>query len=278
MMGDPQNAVSSTVPVSAPLPAPDALVDALLGSPLAILLDIDGTLCDIVPTPEDARVPDETRAVLERLAKLPDVHIALVTGRGVADAFRVAGLNGIYISGNHGIETADTTGAIEVDSAADEAIAAFREAADELLITVSRYPAVRLEDKHYTIGVHYRNLIPIMIPSLRSEMQAFGAREGIRVTEGNHIFDIRPARAADKGVAALRLARRVGADQPGAALLFAGDDVTDEDAFQALREHIPHAITIAVGGRVAQTRAQYAVQTPDDMRRLLEQLEAARRS
>jgi len=252
------------------------LMSSLRGSPLAIMLDIDGTLCDIVSTPTGARVPDATRAVLSRLVRLPDVHVSLVTGRSVADACRVAEVAGVYVCGNHGIETRDPSGVIEIDSAAREAIDAFRGIADEVAATLWRYPGVLFEDKHYTLGIHYRHAAPEVVDALRTDMRQLDAREEIRVTEGHCIFDVRPATGADKGIAVRQLTHRFGADAPGASVLFAGDDVTDEDAFHALREYVPHAVTIAVGGRVRETRAEYSLATPDDVRRLLEALAQVR--
>ena len=71
---------------------------------LALLLDYDGTLSPIAPHPDLATLPPETRAVLERLARLPDVFIAVVSGRGVNNVRDMVGIQGITYAGNHGLE------------------------------------------------------------------------------------------------------------------------------------------------------------------------------
>src|SRR5436305_2851797 len=71
----------------------------------AILLDVDGTLAPIVERPEDARVPDETREELRRLAGRYGL-VACISGRTGADAARIVGVDGIRYIGEHGLELA----------------------------------------------------------------------------------------------------------------------------------------------------------------------------
>ena len=71
-----------------------AIDGRLDGSPFAVMLDIDGTLSPIARRPQDAIVPEQTRDVLRRLAKLPGVTLALVSGRSASDAWGVAGVDG----------------------------------------------------------------------------------------------------------------------------------------------------------------------------------------
>ena len=87
------------------------------------------------------------------------------------------------------------------------------------------------------------------------------------------MIEIRPPVSVDKGTAVVALARRLGALTPGASLLFAGDDVTDEDAFRALRSTGVGAITIQVArdGGVSSS-AEYRVDDPVAMSALLAEL------
>src|SRR5438034_10031329 len=82
------------------------------GSPLAVMLDIDGTLAYIAPRPEDATVPAATRDTLRQLIELPGTIVALVSGRSAEDAWRVAGLAGAWVVGNHGLELRDPEGRV----------------------------------------------------------------------------------------------------------------------------------------------------------------------
>jgi trehalose-phosphatase len=253
--------------------ATDAVLDEieqrLRGEPLVLLLDIDGTLCDIVPVPEDARVSDATRTLLERLDRLPNTHVVLVTGRGVDDARRVAGAASMRVYGNHGIEAAIVPGVVDVDAAAREAEHIVQSAVVALGPIVAQYPGAMLENKQYTLGVHDRHVAPERIDALRAQVRAIGDHYGLRVVMGNCIVELRPSNAGDKGSAVRHLARELGAEGTDAALLFAGDDMTDEDAMIALRTYLPHAVTIHVGGRLPETAAEYQLPTPVALCRLL---------
>src|SRR5829696_6984248 len=71
----------------------------------AVILDVDGTLAPIVPRPEDAAVPPEARAELERIAGRYRL-LAFVSGRMGEDARRMVGLDGAEYVGVHGLELA----------------------------------------------------------------------------------------------------------------------------------------------------------------------------
>lgn len=248
----------------------------LRGRPLVVMLDIDGTLCTLAPTPDDAMITGETREILQQLVRTPDVHVALITGRSVADALRLVGVEGVHVHGNHGIEIANPDGIIEVDSVARDAEVALRSAVAELQPVVHEIPGAILEDKRYTLSLHYRKASRDTIRAMRKTVSDVAKRFGLRVTEGSCVLELRPPYAADKGRAVLRLASELGANTADASILFAGDDVTDEDAFRALRARLPHAVTISVGYRVASTAARYRLDDPEALRQLLAQLLARR--
>src|SRR5664280_3302596 len=71
----------------------------------ALLLDVDGTLAPIVPRPDDARVPDETRSLLRELAARYAL-VACVSGRSCAEARRIVGVEELVYVGTHGLELA----------------------------------------------------------------------------------------------------------------------------------------------------------------------------
>ena len=248
----------------------------LRGRPLVVMLDIDGTLCDIAQTPDDALVSGETREILQQLVRTPDVHVALITGRSVADALRLVGIEGVHVYGNHGIEVANPAGVIEIDSVARDAEVALRGAVAALRPVVQEQPGALLEDKRYTLSLHYRTAPRDTVRTLRKTVNDVAKKFGLQVTEGSCVLELRPPHAADKGRAVLRLANELGANTADASILFAGDDVTDEDAFRALRARLPHAVTISIGYRVASTSARYRLDDPGALQQLLAQLLARR--
>src|ERR1051326_1369447 len=102
------------------MPSPRRLRDddvAALASrtPLVVLLDVDGTLAPIAPTPAEARVPDETRRAVAALVALAGVHVALVTGRIATEGLDMLAVDGLWAIGNHGAERRTPDGIEEID-------------------------------------------------------------------------------------------------------------------------------------------------------------------
>jgi trehalose-phosphatase len=237
------------------------------GTPRVIMLDVDGTLAPIAPRPELAAVPAETRAAIAALVATPGVTVCLVSGRAAADARRIVGVDGVWVIGNHGAEVMRPDGAIEVDPAVAPFAGAVARTAAALAPIVAGVDGAILENKRWTLSVHYRGVAPGLVPVLEQAVGNIAAREGLTVRDGKKVIEVRPPVSVDKGTAVVALARRLGALAPGASLLFAGDDVTDEDAFRALRAEAPAAITIQVAPNgSASSHAEYRVDDPAAMR------------
>ena len=224
-----------------------ALRERLGGAPLLTLLDVDGTLAPIVDHPEHAAVPAATRCVLERLVRRPRTHVAVVSGRAAADAARVVGVPGVWVIGNHGAERVDPEGRAAVDPLVAPFADAVATAGRELGPAVARTPGAELEDKRWTMTLHFRRVAdPAAVDVLRAAARAAAGAHGLELREGKKVLELRPPVRVDKGVASLRLAADLGALAPAASLFYAGDDTTDEDAFRALRDADPRAVTVRV--------------------------------
>jgi trehalose 6-phosphate phosphatase len=262
-------------------PSTAELGPRLSRSPLILMLDIDGTLAPLAPRPEDAAVPEPTRRVVTALADTPDVHVALVTGRAATDGRRLAGIDGAWVIGNHGIEAISPTGEAVIEASAAPYRDDVAAAVEELTAVVGSVPGVRVEDKVWTLSVHYRLADPAVEPRLRQTMDEIAHKHGLRLVRGKKIFELRPPIHVHKGTAVVELSRLIAGRDLAASLFYAGDDRTDEDAFRALRSTAPHAVTVRVGGSVddqtAATAAEFTVPDEDALRRLLEWLVTLRR-
>ena len=262
-------------------PSTRELGPRLARSPLLVMLDIDGTLAPLQPRPEDAFVPEATRRVVLELASMPEVHVALVTGRAAADGRKLARIDGAWVIGNHGIETISPAGEAVIDASAAPYRTVLAGAVEELTGRVTGIPGVRVEDKVWTLSVHYRLADPAVEPRIRRVMEATAQEHGLRVVRGKKIFELRPPIHVHKGTAVLELARQLAGADFDASLFYAGDDRTDEDAFRSLRSDAPHAVTVRVGGsaddQTAATAAEFTVPDEEALRGLLEWMVALRR-
>jgi trehalose-phosphatase len=257
----------------------DADVQArLTGTPLVVMLDVDGTLAPIAPRPEDAAVPPRTREAVASVAALPDAHVALVSGRAAADALRMVDVPGLWAIGNHGAEVIAPDGGLRVDAHVAPYEHAVADAVRALSAELGAVPGVLVEDKRWSLSVHYRLAGEADVPAVRAAVEAAAARTGLRVGLGKQVIELRAPVQVHKGTAVLALARELGAELPSASVLFAGDDVTDEDAFVKLRAEAPHAVTVRVSDAAGatETAAEFVVPDPDAVRALLESVAAAR--
>lgn len=274
--------MAGTIPRLLPLEAP--VRDRLVGPPRVLLFDIDGTLAPIAPTPEDASVPEETRAVLAELAAVPETTVVLVTGRAATEARMMLPDLPLWVIGNHGAERMTPDGIIGIE----QSVAGFRErlaeASHRLGARVAAIPGVLVENKTWTLSVHYRLADPSTVPAIRTEVVRTAAELGLLMAEGKMVYEVKPPVQVHKGTAVRALLTDLGhgwsaRQRDHAAILFAGDDVTDEDAFRVLRENYPRAVTVKVSTLEApETAAEFVVRDPREMRQLLEQLAARRAS
>jgi trehalose 6-phosphate phosphatase len=233
----------------------DAL-DRLRDAPerAAVLLDVDGTLAPIVERPEDAAVPEETRAVLRDLVARYAL-VAAVTGRPGVLGRELVGVDGMEVVGSHGLE---------LDLEADEwrsRLEAFRQTVD--------WP---VEDKGLSLSYHYRTHEDPARARAELELVAERARSaGFRARFGRMVLELLPPIEADKGTAVRALLQSPGLKRA----LFAGDDTTDLDAFGAVEE-LEVGVKIAVASDEAPpellSRADIVVAGPVGLIELLRTL------
>lgn len=197
----------------------------------AILLDVDGTLAPIVDRPEDARVPEETRRELARLASRYAL-VACVSGRPGDEVTRLVGVPGVAAVGEHGLELA-----AEAKEWADR-VAVFASGVD--------WPAER---KPLSVSFHFRRADDeAAARAYLTRVEAAARAEGLVPRWGRMVLEVRPPVEANKGTAVEALVRRANVGRA----LYAGDDTTDVDAFAAL-DGLELGVKVAVGSTEAPT-------------------------
>jgi trehalose-phosphatase len=221
----------------------------------ALFLDVDGVLAPIVPRPEDARVPDGTRAELRRLSGRYAL-VACISGRAGDDARRVVGVPELTYVGNHGLE-------------AEDGMDEWRSRLHDFL-TGLEWPW--LEDKGLTAALHYRAAEDEDTAQAQLEEVAERARDaGFVARFGRKVLEIVPPIEANKGTAVRRLLEEHGLGRA----LFAGDDTTDLDGFHALdgQEVAVRLIVASEEGPLAlREAADLVVSSPEEFAAILRRL------
>jgi len=222
---------------------------------LLIALDFDGTLAPFVDVPGQARATPRAKAAIARLRALPHTAVAYVSGRPVASLATVteAGDDELLI-GSHGVEVRLGGGSTELElEPGERRLLAALDADLERL--VAEHPGAHLERKPAGFGVHTRLLEHDDAARLQAAAVAAAEALGSEITVrgGKDVVEF-AVRGATKGDGVRRLREHLGAS----AVLFAGDDVTDEDGFRALTDG---DVGVKVGD--GATAAQYRVAHPD---------------
>ena len=209
----------------------EPLLPVIRQRPLGLLSDIDGTLAPIVPRPEDAAVPDAVRALLGQLAAR-GVKVALITGRSLDMARRMAGLDDAAYAANHGL-----TLWLEGREEAAPGIAGYeslaRRAESDLLALTRTAPGVEVENKGPLLAVHYRRAAdPARTrEAILQAIERSAAARRFRIHEGRMVVELRPPLDIDKGTVLETLVQRLGLR----GVICLGDDITDIDMFAAAR-------------------------------------------
>lgn len=245
----------------------DEIRTLLSGRRVAVFLDYDGTLTPIVERAEDALLPAETRASLERLAALAPV--AIVSGRDLADVRRLIGIERITYAGSHGFDFVLPDGSVH--QRGTEFVPALEAAEHDLRARLASIPGARIEVKRFAIAVHVRQVTEELVPYVESAVAEVAADDPrLRRTGAKKVFEIRPALAWDKGKALLWLLDILGLG-PELLPVYIGDDETDEDAFRAVRER---GLGVVVRGESDDrpTLARYALRDTEMTRVFVELL------
>jgi trehalose 6-phosphate phosphatase len=247
---------------------PDPLANALRAFAAAprilVALDFDGTLAPVVDDPARARAVPEAQDAVLRLAGKPGVRVALVSGRSLSSLIEVAAVpDSVLLVGSHGIELRlDEPGdAVALDAAELERVEVLRGVLEGVASGIDR---VWLEQKPAGFALHTR--LASEEDSRRAHLVAMeetrAELEGLTVRHGKNVLEF-AVRSTTKGEAIEHLRRYTRADR----VLYAGDDVTDEDAFAAL---LPDDLGIKSGP--GETMAAFRVEGPVQIAQVIARL------
>jgi trehalose 6-phosphate phosphatase len=244
------------------VPAVSELVPRL--GECAILLDIDGTLLDMAPTPREVWVPPGLSTTLNRLLEKTSGALALVSGRSLNDIDLIFAPDQYPVVGGHGAEMRLAT---DSEAVATHAPPMERELKRRLAAIAKLSPGILLEDKGYSLALHYR-LAP------HAEKAIYEAVSLIRADLPNAPIEVLPGKCVceikHSGFTKATGVRELMTHEPfkGRRPIFIGDDVTDEEVFAIVPEYGGLAFSV---GRHAKGVAGY-FDEPRDVREWLARL------
>ena len=224
---------------------------------LLVACDYDGTLAPIVDDPTRAVPLPESVAALRTLAALPQTTVAVVSGRALRDLATLSRLPGeVHLVGSHGSEF--DVGFVQ--RLLPEQVEIRSRLKRELRDIADGAPGIRLESKPASVAVHLRTADPQVATRVVDAVLSGPATwPGVHVKKGKQVVELSVV-ATHKGTALDQLRSQLSAS----AVLFIGDDVTDEDGFAHL-----HGPDLGVKIGPGETRARFRVAEPIDAARLL---------
>src|SRR5438105_8056437 len=249
-------AVPETVPV------PSSLVPHLAET--AILLDIDGTLLELMPTPREVWVPPGLADTLNGLHRRTNGAMALVSGRSLNDIDLIFAPDQYPAVGGHGAEMRIDP---DSESVASHAPPMDKELKRRLAAIAKLSPGILLEDKGYSLALHYR-LAP------HAEKAIYAAVSLIRADLPNAPIEVQPGKCVceikHSGFTKATGVRELMTHEPfkGRRPLFIGDDVTDESVFGIMPDF--DGLAFSVGRRARGVAGHF--DAPSDVREFLAHL------
>jgi trehalose 6-phosphate phosphatase len=227
-------------------------LDQIVQPGVLCVFDFDGTLSAIVPEPDRAHLtPDVYQSLVELSALTP---VAILTGRSLEDIRPRLRFEPAYVVGNHGLEGVP---GCEESSARYLALCHDWEQAIRTALHDEAFPPrVWVENKRYSLSVHYRDTPDPHQTEERLEQLFSRVAPEARVIAGKSVFSLLPPNAADKGSALQQLMRISAAP----CVIYVGDDVTDEDVFRLQR---PDLLSIRIEPAAHSAAACYLPQWQD---------------
>ena len=219
------------------------------GKHLVVLLDFDGTLAEFQTDPQAVQLPQSRREAILRLRER--ATIAIVSGRRLHDVRERVGIEDAIVAGLHGLEI-EGLGESFVHPDLDKARAAVAEVSDDLRRLAGRVPGAFVEDKGASVALHFRESDAA---GQRLALETFGTvaapvieRGLLRLMRGSYVLELLPNIDWNKGHAVQWILDRVERQRGPVFAVYIGDDVTDQDAFVAIRGE---GLAIAASDRVS---------------------------
>ncbi|KKR31229.1 MAG: hypothetical protein UT63_C0078G0009 [Candidatus Gottesmanbacteria bacterium GW2011_GWC2_39_8] len=230
-----------------------------------LFLDFDGTLSPLRSIPQQSKLPKQTKSVLEKLASMEHLHLAIVSGRTLSDIKARVGIEGIMYSGSHGMEW-EYRGRCFTAEVPSETLEALKAIKLEMEDISQNFKGSLVENKIYSVAFHYRQVISgkklELEYSLHKKLAKYLRRHKVSLLMDKDTYDIRAHMGWTKGEV-INGFKKLSSDDIG-KIIYIGDSKTDEEAF----EKLANDITIKVG-LSKDSLAKYFLRDEQDVQRFL---------
>lgn len=232
---------------------------------LLLFTDYDGTLTPIVPRPELAVLSKEMKDILYQLKQF--CNIIIISGRELNNLEEKVGINGLYYAANHGFEIIGPDHFATKFEIGHDFLDLIQSTYEYLSADLESIENCIIENKIFTISVHYRLVAEEQVPIIEKIVKSYAAANPkIAMHHGKKVFEIRPRIEWNKGKAVEYILDKIQEDFHEVFPMYLGDDVTDEDAFFALKNK---GIGILVSENTKKSYASYRLKDPNEVYYLL---------
>lgn len=253
---------------------PSALLDfqiierQLKGKRLAVFLDYDGTLTPIRDRPELAVLSDVMHQRLDRLGGL--YPTAIVSGRAVQEVKDLVGVDDLFYAGSHGFDIVGPRGSGVRYEVGKRFVPTIEHAHALLCSELREIDGVIIENKVYSLSVHYRLVKEERVPAIEQVIdQVLRQHPTLCKTHGKKVLEVRPRVDWHKGKAVQWILGTIGSMAMATVALYVGDDTTDEDAFKVTAES---GIGVLVTSEPRLTAAQFVLEDSEAVGIFLERI------
>lgn len=242
---------------------------------IILLTDYDGTLTPIREHPDLAVLSEEVHHILENICCNKTFFLGIITGRSLRQIKRLVNIPKILYAANHGIEL-EGPGIRFSSSEAKKARYNLWHIYMRLLKSLHHIEGVYLEDKGYTVSLHYRMVkkakdVEFIMKTLTNITKPYLERKALSMSTGKMVHEIRPPVTWNKATTIQWLLTNYFPLEFGenAILIYLGDDKADIEVFDSLKGK---GLTIFVGNPSDTSAANYYVNSPEEVKAFLEHL------